>query len=100
MLVVKRGGRGASAYIQGEGGTVSETSIPAFHVKSVDTTGAGDAFNAGFIYALQIRGENLESALRFAAGCGAQATLYVGGATAAPTAHLIREQIADWEQQE
>lgn len=92
-LLVKRGGRGASAYSQ-DG---SEVHAPAFAVEPVDTTGAGDAFNAGFIYARYIRGEGIAPALRFAACCGAQATLHVGGATAAPTERMIRQWMAEWE---
>jgi sugar/nucleoside kinase (ribokinase family) len=44
----------------------------------VDTTGAGDAFNAGLI-ASMIRGESLAGALRAGAECGAQAVGIVGG---------------------
>lgn len=98
MLIVKRGGRGAAAYTDGRDGAMAVVHVPAFMIQPVDTTGAGDAFNAGFIYARQIRGETLESALRFAAACGAQATLQVGGATAAPTEQLVWKQIVEWEQ--
>lgn len=34
--------------------------IPAFHVETKDTTGAGDAFCAGFLYGL-LRGKNLKT---------------------------------------
>lgn len=95
-LIVKRGALGASAYITIDN-TISVTQVPAFPVIPVDTTGAGDAFNAGYLYALRILGENLSSGLRFAAACGAQATQHIGGATAAPTEQMIREQIAEWE---
>lgn len=95
-LLVKRGGRGASAYTQDADGSVAELRVPAFPVTPIDTTGAGDAFNAGFIYARHIRGESLSSALRFAACCGAQATLNIGGATAAPTESMIRQMLTEW----
>jgi len=97
-LIIKRGERGAAAYTDGRDDAVTVVHVPAFMIQPVDTTGAGDAFNAGFIYARQIRGETLESALRFAAACGAQATLQVGGATAALTEQLVWGQIAEWEQ--
>ncbi len=93
MLMVKRAARGASGY-EGE----AAIHVPAFPVEVVDTTGAGDAFNAGYIYARRIRGEPLARALRFAAACGAQAVTQVGGATNAPTERAIRTQFANLEQ--
>ena len=85
-LIVKRGRNGATSYIH-DGQPVSVASIP---VEVVDTTGAGDAFNAGFIYARCIEQATISAALRFATACGAQAVTQIGGATNAPTAHDIR----------
>jgi ribokinase len=42
----------------------SATHVPAISVPAVDTTGAGDAFNAGLAVALA-SGENIEDAVRF-----------------------------------
>ncbi len=96
-LVVKRGARGASAYTANAGGDISEAQVPAFPVTPIDTTGAGDAFNAGYLYALRVRGETMSVALRFSAACGAQATQHIGGATAAPSERSIHELITQWE---
>ncbi|MBZ0291681.1 MAG: carbohydrate kinase family protein [Anaerolineae bacterium] len=88
LLIVKQGARGATAYDgRGERGSAA-----AFPVDVVDTTGAGDAFNAGFLYAACVEKATVEDALRFAAACGAQAVTQIGGATGAPRAALIREQ--------
>jgi sugar/nucleoside kinase (ribokinase family) len=87
LLLVKRGADGATAYDkQGEA-----IAVPALSVQVIDTTGAGDAFNAGFLYAFRVEGANVKDALRFAAACGAQAVTQVGGATGAPTAGAIRQ---------
>ncbi len=84
-LIVKRGANGALAVpAQGE-----PIRMSAVLVEVVDTTGAGDAFNAGFIYATVINQVTLTDALRFAVACGAQAVTQVGGATNAPTAEAI-----------
>jgi len=91
-LIVKRGARGASAYED------AALDIPAISVQVVDTTGAGDAFNAGYHFARRIRHEPLEQALRFAIVCGAQAVTQIGGATNAPSESLIRAQMAHLEQ--
>ena len=56
--VVTLGERGAMA-LEGDG----VHHEPAFSVHAVDTTGAGDVFRGGFIYAL-LRGQPIEQALR------------------------------------
>ena len=62
---------------------------PAFSVQPVDTTGAGDSFNAGFLHEW-LRKRPLAEALRFAAACGAISTLGPGG-----TGHQANEQQAE-----
>jgi sugar/nucleoside kinase (ribokinase family) len=53
-------------------------------VKPVDTTGAGDSFNSGFLYQW-LTGGNLHNCMRYGAACGAIATTKMGGATASPS---------------
>jgi sugar/nucleoside kinase (ribokinase family) len=95
LLVVKRGAEGATAFDK-HGEIVS---IPALPVKVIDTTGAGDAFNAGFIYARRIEGAGVPDALRFGAACGAQAVARIGGATDAPSASAVKQLLQQTEVQ-
>jgi sugar/nucleoside kinase (ribokinase family) len=60
-------------------------------VATVDATGAGDVFTAGFLDAWWA-GEPLAACLRRGAICGARATTAYGGATAAPT----RAELDGW----
>ena len=55
-----------------------------FRVQAVDTTGAGDSFNAGFLHAW-LRKVPLREAMLFAAACGALSTLGSGGTASQPT---------------
>ncbi len=55
----------------------SATHVPAIKVKAADTTGAGDAFNAGLAVALAC-GETLEDAVRFAVVTGGLAVTKEG----------------------
>jgi len=71
--VAKLGREGAAAL---DGGRFVR--VPAFQVEPLDTTGAGDSFDAGFLHAW-LGGEPLEAALRFGAACGALSTLGLGG---------------------
>lgn len=59
--------------------------VPAFRVKAIDTTAAGDAFNAGLAVALG-QGHDLHTAARYASACGALATTKIGAQPSLPTA--------------
>jgi ribokinase len=72
-VVVSRGAQGADLFRIGK---PSKTQ-PAFRVDVVDTTGAGDALNAGLAWALS-EGRPIEEALRLAVAAGALATRAVG----------------------
>jgi len=58
--------------------------VPSFHVKAVDTTGAGDSFNGGFVTALA-EGVEITQALRFACATAAISVTRKGAAKAIPT---------------
>jgi ribokinase len=51
--------------------------VPALPVRVTDTTGAGDAFNAGLAVALA-EGRSLPDAVRFAVACGSHACTRLG----------------------
>jgi sulfofructose kinase len=57
---------------------------PAFNIDCRDTTGAGDAFHAGFIYGL-LTGLTIEETLRFANAIAGLKCLAVGARTGLPT---------------
>ncbi len=86
MVIVKCGGNGAYA----RAGT-SLWYSPALPVQVVDTTGAGDSFNAGFLAGV-LKKETIETCLRYGNICGSLSTTRCGGASAAPTL----EQLLAW----
>lgn len=71
--VLKAGGRGAMTLDRGD-----VVSAPGFPVQAVDTTGAGDSFNAGFLHAW-LRDLPILDGLRWGNACGALSTRGVGG---------------------
>ena len=77
-VVVKLGSDGAIARGRGEA-----TRADAPEVDSVDATGAGDSFTAGFLHALGA-GRSLGEALRLAVACGSLSTRALGGVDAQP----------------
>jgi sugar/nucleoside kinase (ribokinase family) len=74
-------GAGGAAGVRGDGPAV-EVAAPSVDV--VDTVGAGDTFDAGFI-AGWLDGRDLEGCLRLAVACGALSTRAVGGVEGQPT---------------
>jgi sugar/nucleoside kinase (ribokinase family) len=75
-VIIKRGGAGATAVRHGR-----RYDIAGVPLAAVDTTGAGDCFNAGFIHAL-LSGHQLPDCLAVAVACGAAAITDFGSRAA------------------
>jgi len=73
LAVVEKRGAGGAAYRQGD----RRLAHPGFDVDPVDTTGAGDAFAAGFL-AARLEGTDAAGALAVGNACGATAARSVG----------------------
>ena len=86
MAVIKLGKRGSMAVKDG-----ALTFAPAYAVTAVDTTGAGDSFNAGFVSAW-LRGLPVEDCLKYGNGCGALSVTKLGGNTGFP----FRNELEQW----
>ena len=84
----KRGARGAMLVTAG--GT---RLYPAFRVTAVDTTAAGDTFNAGFAVGLCM-GQSVDDSIRLANAAAAISTTGLGAQTAMPTLEQTRALIA------
>lgn len=79
IVAAKLGSQGGVAR---RGSTIAHA--PALPVAVVDTTGAGDTFDAGFIYGF-LHGWELAATLRLACACGSLSTRAAGGTAAQPT---------------
>ncbi|MEW5871503.1 MAG: carbohydrate kinase family protein [Chloroflexota bacterium] len=79
VLAVKLGAQGALG-LQGAANLTRVASIP---VQVVDTVGAGDSFDAGFIFGY-LSGWELEKCLRLGVVCGALSTQAAGGVAGQP----------------
>jgi 5-dehydro-2-deoxygluconokinase len=66
VLVIKRGQRGASVFVRGQGAI----DVPGFPVEVYNTIGAGDAFASGLIYGY-VKGWDWYKAARFGNATGA-----------------------------
>jgi len=76
IAVVKLGARGALVCT---GGKLFR--VPAVKTRVVDTTGAGDSFDAGFLASF-LKGGSIEASARAGAAAGARAVSAVGGTAA------------------
>jgi sugar/nucleoside kinase (ribokinase family) len=79
-VAVKCGADGAFAV--GPDGSMARAA--AIEVDALDTTGAGDAFDAGFLVAW-LEGRSLEASLRLGVACGSLSTRAAGGTDGQPT---------------
>jgi len=85
--IVKRGARGATA-IQNE----EVFNDRGFRIKAIDTTGAGDSFDAGFLSSY-LRKAPLAECLQTGNACGALSAMSVGGTAGQPTQQELEEFI-------
>jgi sugar/nucleoside kinase (ribokinase family) len=95
LLIVKLGAEGAmSAAMQNE--NLVHHHCPGYQVEVVDTTGAGDSFDAGFLYGY-LNGFSIQESLQWACAAGALSAARIGGIEGQPqvpdVARLIKQTI-------
>jgi sugar/nucleoside kinase (ribokinase family) len=95
-VVLKLGAAGCASLAENE--LVREPAVP---VQAIDLTGAGDCFDAGFLFAW-LAGKPLRESLRWGSVCGSLSTRRHGGIEAFPTraeieSALTRDQEKTWE---
>jgi len=88
-LVLKLGAQGAMVATSAD----SITRVPAFEVKAVDTTAAGDAFNGGFAVGL-MKGLSPAASARFASAVAAVSVTRHGAQPSMPTINEVEQFIA------
>jgi sugar/nucleoside kinase (ribokinase family) len=88
-IVVKLGAEGAMA-IKNENLTYQS----GYSVNCIDTTGAGDSFNAGYIYGYLTHKE-VKDCLIYGNACGAMSVSSYGGSTGTPDMETLEQFIND-----
>ncbi len=89
QTVVKRGQLGCASLDRGQ-----LLEVPAFAVDPIDSTGAGDSFDAGFLHAW-LRDLSPHDCLRWGSACGSLSTRGTGGTTGQATASEVQALLAD-----
>lgn len=88
-VIAKLGSKGAAIIKKDE-----YISIPGFKVNAVDTTAAGDSFNAGFAFALS-EGKDLKECVKFGNAVGAISTTALGAQEAMPSYESVMSFIVN-----
>ncbi len=95
-LLLRRGASNVIVTLGEKGALIVNKSgkrhVPAYNVRPVDTTAAGDAFIGGMAFALLNR-KSLQNAVKYGCACGALATTKFGAQPSLPTAQDVREFI-------
>jgi 2-dehydro-3-deoxygluconokinase len=106
VLVVKQGGRGATAFVRGDGGGHGDAEdaedavhfVPALSIDVAAAVGAGDGFAAGFLSAT-LRGLPVRERLRHG-HLTAAAALTVPGDLAEPPSREVADRLAALDDEE
>ncbi len=86
VIVLTKGSEGSVVYT----GNTCRHVVPAYSVEPVDTTGAGDTFNASFVYGLS-RGWDMLRSAQFASAAAARAISHLGARSGAVTVDKVLE---------
>jgi sugar/nucleoside kinase (ribokinase family) len=87
--IVKRGAAGVLV------ATRSRTiTAPGFAIKPLDTTGAGDSFNAGFVFRF-LNGAPIDDCVTWGNACGALSTQALGGTAGFPDCGELQRFLAE-----
>jgi sugar/nucleoside kinase (ribokinase family) len=78
LIVIKRGSKGASAFVAGKETFQAVPKEMQETLKVIDSTGAGDSFDGGFIFEW-LRNATLEKCLKTAIACGTSSVQAMGG---------------------
>ncbi|MEQ4483449.1 carbohydrate kinase family protein [Cohnella silvisoli] len=92
-VVVKLGSKGAIAM---KDGVLSRRA--GYLVEAVDTTGAGDSFNAGYLFGF-LSGKDADTSLRYGNACGALSVSAYGGSTGTPDLEGLKDFIHKREEE-
>ena len=87
--VIKAGAKGVCVFCADK-----QIRAPAFAIQPVDTTGAGDSFNAGFIFQ-HLLSAPLAKCIAWGNACGALSTRALGGTEAFPIASEVEQFLAE-----
>ncbi len=89
LVVIKDGANGSWAYSNHD-----LFHVPAMAVEPIDTTGAGDNFNSGFLCAW-LDGQTIENCLKWGNIVGGLSTTVIGGTTCKITRDEVRKYLDD-----
>jgi ribokinase len=78
LTVIKRGARGAVAFDSASGDRFELPGASLDERSIADTTGAGDNFDAGFLFAW-LKGAPLGHCVKLGTRCGISSLAYMGG---------------------
>ncbi len=91
LVVVKDGANGSWAFADQR-----LIHIPAISVNPIDTTGAGDNFNAGFLYAW-LDGQSINNCLKWGNIVGGLSTTAMGGTVRRINCDEVRKYLDNWK---
>ena len=84
--VIKVGQKGCIGYDK-----IGVYEVSALNVEVIDTTGAGDSFNAGFLYAF-LNGLSFKESMAYGNVCGGLSVTKIGGGTMIPSIEYLQEK--------